>query len=74
MHSQKRSRLAKLSVLILAATPSMCQTTTGSGGSELTFCGGARPIYWSSKDTTETIGQVKEHNAVGKVACGWGRT
>lgn len=72
MHSPRRSLLAKLSALTLAVTPSMCQTTTGSGGSDLTFCGGALPIYWSSKDTPETVGQVKEHNAVGRDACGWG--
>lgn len=74
MHSTRRSLLAKLSALTLAATPSMCQTTTDSGGSDLTFCSGARPIYWSSKDTPGTIVQVKEHNAVGKGACGWGKS
>lgn len=59
-------------MLTLPSILTACQTTTGSGGSDLTFCGGARPIYWSGKDTPGTIGQVKEHNAVGKEACGWG--
>lgn len=73
MLSPRRSLLAKLSALILLATLPACQTTTGSGGSEATFCGAARAIYWSSKDTAGTVGQVKEHNAVGKTLCGWGR-
>lgn len=34
------------------------------------FCDIARPIYWSRKDTLETVKQVKAHNAVGKI-CGW---
>ena len=38
----------------------------------LTFCDGAKPIYWGAKDTAKTIIQVKSHNAVGKDACGWG--
>jgi len=34
------------------------------------FCDIARPLYWSRKDTLETIKQIKTHNAVGKI-CGW---
>ncbi len=41
--------------------------------SVLTFCDGAKPIYWSSKDTNQTIWAAKAHNAVGKQACGWGK-
>jgi len=37
------------------------------------FCLVALPISWSTKDTDETIEQVKEHNAVGKRLCGWGK-
>lgn len=29
-----------------------------------TFCDIAKPITWSSRDTPETIAEVKEHNAV----------
>lgn len=29
-----------------------------------TFCDVAQPITWSSRDTPETIAEVKEHNAV----------
>lgn len=36
------------------------------------FCQVARAIYYSRKDTTETIVQVREHNAVGvALRCGW---
>lgn len=56
-----------------------CVTTTGSRGptsastGAAPFCRAAEPIYWSAKDTDKTIAQVKEHNAVGKKLCGWGR-
>jgi len=51
-----------------------CVTTTASKGpTEAGFCKVAEPIYWSSKDTTKTIAQVKEHNAVGKTLCKWGK-
>lgn len=30
-----------------------------------TFCEIATPIYWSKKDTEETVKQVKKHNAHG---------
>lgn len=64
--------------LWLAILTAGCQTTGSSdrispsgGPSALTFCDGAEPIYWSSKDTLPTIAQVKEHNAVGAAECGW---
>lgn len=53
-----------------------CQTTTGSADlttNSLRFCDGAKPIYWSKKDTDKTVWAVKAHNAVGKQACGWGK-
>ena len=32
------------------------------------------PIYWSKRDTVETVRQIKEHNAVGKATCPtWGK-
>ena len=77
MHCKRRLRLAKLCALISCAILTGCAQTTGSGGkidaSPLTFCQGARPILWSARDTDGTISQVKEHNAVGANACGWGR-
>lgn len=62
---------------ISALTLTGCATTTGSEGpispAALRFCDGAKPIYWSSKDTDQTIWAVKAHNKVGAQACGWGR-
>jgi hypothetical protein len=55
-------------MLILAG----CAKRTHSGGTELTFCDGAEPIRWSSKDTDGTLRQIKKHNDVGVDACGWG--
>lgn len=56
---------------------SSCATTMGSaartdGASALLFCDGAKPVRWSARDSEGTIAQVKEHNAVGRDACGWG--
>ncbi len=34
------------------------------------FCDIAHPLYWSRKDTLETIKQIKLHNSVGRI-CGW---
>ena len=72
MRSRKPSLLAKLSVLTLPVILTGCQTTTVSDGTDASFCGAARAIYWSKKDTAGTQEQVKEHNAVGKTLCGWG--
>lgn len=41
-------------------------------GATNSFCLIAKPIYWSAKDTDETIKQAKEHNSVGVKLCGWG--
>lgn len=71
MPSRKLSMPAKLFALMLSAAPATCQTTTGSGGTDAPFCGAARVIRWSVKDTAGTIVQVKEHNAVGVSLCGW---
>ena len=62
--------LSALSLLPLTG----CATTTASvepTTSELRFCDGAKPIFWSTRDTDKTIAQVKAHNAVGKGACAW---
>lgn len=34
------------------------------------YCAVAKPIFWSLKDTDETIRQVKGHNAAWKALCG----
>jgi len=72
MRSQKLSLLVKLSVLTLPFILTGCLATTVSVGTDATFCGAARAIYWSSKDTAGTIVQIKEHNAVGRTLCKWG--
>lgn len=48
-----------------AGTPKPVSTTS--------FCDLAKPIYWSGRDTDDTIRQAKAHNAVGKDQCGWGQ-
>ncbi len=68
-------RLAPILIAILIAG---CQTTDIAGlkrmatANTLAFCDAAHPLYWSRKDTLETIKQIKMHNAVGKI-CGWGK-
>ena len=37
----------------------------------LVACETYKPIYWSSKDTDDTIRAAKAHNAVGIEQCGW---
>ncbi len=33
-----------------------------------------KAIYWSKRDTAQTVAQIKEHNAVGKAVCpSWGK-
>lgn len=69
----KRLRtLAKLSVLTTPIILTACSTTMDSAVNDLSFCAAAQPIRWSTKDTQETVWQIKEHNAVGRVSCGWG--
>lgn len=76
MQHKKRSRLVWLWSAISALSLTGCATTMDSSApisQSLLFCDGAKPIYWSPKDTDQTIWSVKAHNRVGKEACGWGR-
>lgn len=73
MRSRRLWLLAKLSVATSPLILTGCAPTTVSSGTEASFCGAARAIYWSTKDTDQTIAQVREHNAVGKSICGWGK-
>jgi hypothetical protein len=54
---------------------SSCATTGSAATDPLpgaqSFCDIARPITWSTRDTPETVLEVKAHNAVGKRLCGW---
>lgn len=69
-----RKPLVILSALILPAALMGCVTTTSlSAPTSAPFCQAAQPIRWSARDTDKTIEQVKEHNAVGRELCGWGR-
>lgn len=72
MRSAGQMAFAMISSASLTLILTGCASKTSSGGTSLTFCDGAKPIFWSSKDTDGTIRQVKEHNAVGVDACGWG--
>lgn len=73
--SNLQSTLARLlGLLILTIPTASCQTMMGSAApTDKVFCTVAQPIYWSAKDTAQTVGQIKEHNAVGRALCGWGK-
>lgn len=65
---------------LLAIPLASCATMTGSGGIEAppdfksaSFCTLAKPISWSAKDTAETVGQIKQHNAVWTTLCQGGK-
>lgn len=70
-----RKRLAPpLAILLLGILQASCATTTASSvPTDRVACGSFEPIYWSAKDTPQTVAQVKEHNAAGKAICGWGK-
>lgn len=80
---QLKRRMA-LGLLLLSATLTLqsCANLMASGATSYddaywhkatiaVACGTYKPIYWSSKDTDETIRAAKEHNAVGIQQCGW---
>ncbi len=58
-------------LLPLAILLGSCQTTGSSGKTESVrvACAAFAPVYWSARDTGETVAQVKEHNAAWKVLC-----
>lgn len=62
---------AVMFVLILSGCVPTTSLSVDDG--KLKFCDGAKPIGWSQMDTDGTIEAVKEHNAVGKALCGWGK-
>lgn len=67
-------RLLMLGMLcaVVVGCQSMTTLTTGIGGlekgeSSVPFClAGKRITYSASRDTPETVAQVREHNAVGR--------
>lgn len=61
-------------MLSLTLILSGCATTTDFGASDGhsardVACGAFRPVTWSAADTSETIRQVKAHNAVYRTLC-----
>ena len=72
---KKAARLAKCLLLSLSFMLTGCATMTSLKGQtdQAPFCSVAEPIYWSGKDSAQTIKQVKAHNAVGKTLCFWGK-
>lgn len=78
MRTTRFERQMRLGLMLGAAMLilSACASRMGSGATDPlpgadTFCRVAKPISWSSRDTDETIREVKAHNAVGKALCGW---
>lgn len=71
-----KRRLSAFALICAMPILASCASLTGSAGTDPlpgagAFCEIARPVTWSSRDTDETILQVKAHNAVGKRLCGW---
>lgn len=57
----------RLKILLAGATLLVgCTTMTATVGTE---CAAFKPISWSTKDTPETIAEVKAHNARRKAWC-----
>jgi hypothetical protein len=67
---------ASLEAALSSVMLSACATMTASSASDAhaLFRDGVRPVTWSEADTDSIIAQVKEHDAVGKVLCGWALT
>lgn len=74
MRTQSAGMALRLATtLALAMLASGCATTTAGVATETgrALCDVFRPIAWSARDTDETIGAVKAHNAAGARVCGW---
>lgn len=71
-------KLAKLfAISIFAILTASCATTNSSAPTKedatKVACESFGPLYWSKKDTPQTVAQIKEHNAVGEKIClDWG--
>lgn len=75
MFSTTSRRRAPLLIALCATILSGCATMTGFGATEpppdprAIACGAFRPIGWSTRDTEQTIREVKSHNAAWRVVC-----
>lgn len=61
--------LKKLALLAAPLLLAACQTTTPTAVID-TSCMAMEPITYSRRDTTETVTQIRQHNAAFKVLCG----
>ena len=55
--------LAVPTMLVIVSMLAACQTTTNTGATRTAVCSIFPNITWSSRDTAETIAQVRRHNA-----------
>ncbi len=65
----RRAMQAALLPMPLLILPG-CATTTASVATYAVACSAFDPIWWSSRNTDETIRQAKEHNAAWASICG----
>lgn len=71
----RRTRLALLLSVMLPLAA--CESLTASGGTDLppevdpalVACKAFAPIYWSERDTDDTILAIKQHNAAWLAIC-----
>lgn len=57
-------------LLVVLSIPLAGCVTTGTGGSDPAVCAQWRGVSWSSKDTPQTIADVKGNNARRAAWCG----
>ena len=69
MNSISRTWLA-LTMLATVSILTACQTKTPTGAIEASACSIFPPITYSSRDTPETVVQVRRHNAGRDAFCG----
>ena len=63
-------RPALICAILSPVTLSGCATMTGlSVPTDKVACQAFKPIYWSGKDTADTVAAVKEHNAAITATC-----
>lgn len=60
-----------LMLIVVSVTKGCARMTVSSGAIDRAYCASFQPMWWSDKDTDESIEQAKAHNAVGVKLCGW---
>lgn len=73
MQSKYTKPELRLALTLIAATLTLgsCASLTGGDETDRALCTQFRPISWSTRDTDQTIREVKAHNAVGVAVCSW---